>query len=129
MRRDTFNGLDRDVSSVVAETRSLRVVRNSKLEKSTLLLCYLETSCSSDEFWRARSRVANDLSADMTAVTPLLHLIHLTDLGRPLQLREGLKFARKLSTAEVVLVSLTLPGDHHSYATVMPLIRLGPRVH
>ena len=72
MRRDTFNGLDREVSNVVAETRSLRIVRYSKLEKGILFLGYLETSCSSDEFWRARSRVAKDLSVDMTAVTPLL---------------------------------------------------------
>ena len=116
VRRDTFNGLDREVSSVVAETRSLRIVRYSKLEKGTLLLCYLETSCSSDEIWRARSRVAKDLSVDMTAVAPLLHL---TDLDWPLQLHEGLKFARQLSNAEALLGSLVLPGDRHSYATVI----------
>ena len=103
VRRDTFNGLDREVSSVVAEPRSLKVVRYSESEKGTLLLGYLETSCSSDEFWRARSRVAKDLSVDMTAVTSLLRLNHFIDLGRPLQLRKELKFARKLSDAEAVL--------------------------
>ena len=118
MRRDTFKGLDREVSSVVAEPRSLIVLRYSKLEKGTLL-DYLETSCSSDELWRARSRVAKDLSVDMTAVTSLLRLKRLTDLGRPLQLREGLRFARKLSNAEAVLGSLVLPGDHHSYANAL----------
>ena len=125
VRRDTFNGLDREVSSVVAEPRSLTVVRYSKLEKGTLSGGYLETSCSSDEFWRARSRVANDLSVDMIAVTSLMRLIHLPDFGRPLQLRGGLTFAMKLSNAEAVLDSLVLPGDHHSYATVR---LLGPGV-
>ena len=119
VRRDTFNGLDREVSSVVAEPRSLKVVRYSELEKGiTLSLGYRETSCSSDEFWRARSKVAKDLSVDMTAVTSLLRLTHLTDLGWPLHLREVLKFARNLSTAEAVLGLLVLPGDHHSYALI-----------
>ena len=36
VRRDTFNGLDREVSSVVAEIRSLRVVRYNKSEMGTL---------------------------------------------------------------------------------------------
>lgn len=47
-----------------------------------------------------------------------MQLTRLTDLDRPLHLREGLKFARKLSTAEAVLGSLVLPGDHHSYVRV-----------
>lgn len=64
----TFKGFDKRVSKVVAEPRSLGVVRYGSLEKETVA-CYLETSCSSDPLWSARSKVAKDLSVYMAATT------------------------------------------------------------
>lgn len=81
VRRVTFDGFNKRVSSVVAEPRSLGMVRYGRLEKVSVV-CYLETSCSSDELWRARSKVAKDLSVYMAATTPLWRLI------LPTQLRE-----------------------------------------
>lgn len=69
MRRVTLSGFDRRVSRVVAEPRSLILVRDGRLER-VLVVCYLETSCSSGPLWRARSRVAKDLSVDMVGTTP-----------------------------------------------------------
>lgn len=60
----TFRGLDKRVSSVVAELKSLGMVRNGRLD-SVPEVCYLDTSCSSDPLRRARSRFTNDLSVCM----------------------------------------------------------------
>ena len=69
VRRVTFSGFDKRVSRVVAEPRSLDLVRDGRLEKVSMV-CYIETSCSSGLLWRARSRVANDLSVYMVGTTP-----------------------------------------------------------
>lgn len=78
MRRVTFSGFDKRVSSVVAEPRSLEIVRDEGLEKVSMV-CYIETSCSSIPLWRARSSVTNDLSVYMVGTT----------LGSKLELPKG----------------------------------------
>lgn len=68
VRSVTFNGFDRRVSSVVAEPKSLGMVRDGRPDSVTEVR-YLETSCSLDPLWRARSRVANDLSVYIAGST------------------------------------------------------------
>ena len=43
----TLSGLDKSVSNVVAESRSLGIVGHGRLIKA-IVVCYLETSCASD---------------------------------------------------------------------------------
>ena len=69
VRSVTFSGFDKRVSNVVAEPKSLRTVRDGSPDSVTEA-CYLETSCSSDPLWIARSRVANDLSVYIVIATP-----------------------------------------------------------
>lgn len=68
MRRVTFRGLDKSVSKVVAEPRSLGNVKTGRMENLPVVR-YPDISSSSDPLWRARSRVAKDLSVYMAAST------------------------------------------------------------
>ena len=90
VRSVTLSGLDKRVSSVVAEPRSLGMVRYGRLEKVSVI-CYLETSCSSDPLRRARSRVVKDLSVYMAAMAPHRRLTLLTGSDRSLQLHGVLR--------------------------------------
>lgn len=87
VRRVTFSGFDKRVSRVVAEPRSLNVVRHGRLEKVSVV-CYIETSCSSDLLCRARSRVANDLSVYMFGTSPGSELELPTHSDQSLRMRD-----------------------------------------